>query len=80
LLGRRAETGIGGKKLESMAATREEELLLQRLTRTKTLSGFLRRQRHERFDVAFQDELAGWYRGTGQLIRTEMDRRFSPRA
>lgn len=45
--------------------TRQEELLLLRLIRTKKLFGFLRAHRHELFDDAFQDELATMYRDGG---------------
>ncbi|HET9620286.1 MAG TPA: IS1182 family transposase [Kofleriaceae bacterium] len=44
---------------------KQEERLLGRLRRTKKLYAFLRDHRHELFDEAFQDELAGMYRDTG---------------
>lgn len=43
-----------------------EKLLLKRLKRVKKLFAFLRLQRHELFDEAFQDELASMYRRTGE--------------
>jgi hypothetical protein len=45
--------------------TRQEQLLLKRLTRVRKLLGFLRLHRHELFDEAFQTELASMYRSTG---------------
>jgi len=45
--------------------TRQEELVLKTVKRTKKLFGFLRRHRRVLFDDAFQDELAGMYRDTG---------------
>src|SRR5713101_4657257 len=45
--------------------TRQEQFLLKRLGRVRKLLGFLRVQRHELFNDAFQDELASMYRTTG---------------
>ena len=45
--------------------TKQEEVLLKRLHRTRKLFGFLRRHRHELFDQKFQAELEAMYRGTG---------------
>src|SRR6266852_6985031 len=49
----------------SVAPTRQEQFLLKRLDRVWKLLGFLRVQRHELFNDAFQDELASMYRTTG---------------
>src|ERR1700726_3301932 len=49
----------------SVAPTRQEQFLLKRLDRIRKLLGFLRVQRHELFNSAFQDELASMYRTTG---------------
>ena len=38
---------------------------MKRLTRVRALFGFLRLQRHELFDEAFQEQLESMYRGTG---------------
>lgn len=46
--------------------SKQEELLLHQVRRTRKLFGFLRLHRHELFDRAFQDELAGMYRGSGK--------------
>jgi hypothetical protein len=48
-----------------VAPTRQEQFLLKRLDRVRKLLGFLRVQRHELFNDAFQDELASMYRTTG---------------
>ena len=48
-----------------VAPTRQEQFLLKRLGRVRKLLGFLRVQRHELFNDAFQDELASMYRTTG---------------
>lgn len=45
--------------------TKQEEFLMRRLGRTRKLFAFLRAQRHELFDDAFQAELEGMYRETG---------------
>ena len=45
--------------------TRQEQMLMKRLGRTRKLFGFLRLHRHELFDEAFQTELAAAYRDTG---------------
>jgi hypothetical protein len=47
------------------AYTKQEQVLLRRLRRTRKLFAFLRDHRQELFDEAFQDELAGMYRDTG---------------
>jgi len=48
-----------------VAVTRQEQFILKRLGRVRKLLGFLRLHRHELFDAAFQDDLAGMYRTTG---------------
>src|SRR3954466_9911874 len=48
-----------------VAPTRQEQFLLKRLDRVRKLLGFLRVQRHELFNDAFQEELASMYRTTG---------------
>jgi hypothetical protein len=48
-----------------VAPTRQEQFLLKRLDRVRKLLGFLRLQRHELFNDAFQDELASMYRSSG---------------
>jgi len=48
--------------------TRQEEVLLRRLRRTKKLFAFLRDSRHELFDDLFQAELETMYRDTGAGI------------
>jgi hypothetical protein len=45
--------------------SKQEEFLMRRLGRTRKLFAFLRTQRHELFDDAFQAELEGMYRETG---------------
>lgn len=45
--------------------SKQEQLLLKRLARTRKLFGFLRRQRHRLFSPEFQDELTKIYRDTG---------------
>jgi hypothetical protein len=45
--------------------TKQEELILRRLRRTRKLFAFLRDHRDEIFDGPFQDELATMYRDTG---------------
>lgn len=45
--------------------TKQEEILLKRLRRTRKLFAFLRDHRHELFDEAFQAELEAMYRTTG---------------
>jgi Transposase domain (DUF772) len=45
--------------------SKQEQLLMKRLTRVRTLFGFLRRHRHELFDESFQDQLENMYRTTG---------------
>src|SRR5688500_2117519 len=45
--------------------TKQEELLLRRLRRTRKLFAFLRDHRRELFDDAFRSELATMYRDTG---------------
>lgn len=49
----------------TMKATKKEEFLLKRLSRTKKLFGFLREVRHELFDEGFQAELEKMYRDSG---------------
>jgi Transposase DDE domain/Transposase domain (DUF772) len=45
--------------------SKQEQLLMKRLTRVRALFGFLRLHRHELFDEAFQDQLESMYRTTG---------------
>jgi len=45
--------------------TKQEEVLMRRLGRTRKLFAFLRAHRHELFDAAFQSELESKYRETG---------------
>jgi hypothetical protein len=45
--------------------TKQEQMMMKRLTRVRALFGFLRLHRHELFDGAFQDELAEMYRDSG---------------
>lgn len=45
--------------------TKQEKLLMKRLTRVRALFGFLRSNRHLLFDDAFQEQLEGMYRQTG---------------
>jgi hypothetical protein len=50
----------------SKTITRQEKALLKRCVRVKKLFRFLREQRHELFDDAFQEELESMYRGAGK--------------
>jgi hypothetical protein len=45
--------------------SKQEQLLMKRLTRVRALFGFLRLHRHELFDESFQDQLESMYRTTG---------------
>lgn len=45
--------------------TKREQMIMKRLNRVRPLFGFLRKHRHEIFDDAFQEQLAGMYRQTG---------------
>lgn len=45
--------------------TKQEQVIMKRLTRVRALFGFLRRQRHVLFDDTFQEALAAMYRDTG---------------
>jgi hypothetical protein len=45
--------------------SKQEQLLMKRLTRVRALFGFLRLHRHELFDETFQDQLESMYRTTG---------------
>lgn len=45
--------------------SKQEQLLMKRLTRVRTLFGFLRLRRHELFDETFQEQLESMYRTTG---------------
>ncbi len=45
--------------------TKQEQFILKRLGKVRTLMPFLRRRRHELFDEAFQAELDGMYRASG---------------
>lgn len=47
------------------APTKQEEVILKRLRRTRKLFAFLRDHRHEIFDESFQTELETLYRTTG---------------
>ena len=49
----------------SVAYTKQENVLLKRLRRTRKLFAFLRDYRHEIFDTEFQDELMSMYRESG---------------
>lgn len=51
--------------LPRLATTKQEDVLLKRLRRTRKLFAFLRDYRHEIFDDSFQAELEKMYRGTG---------------
>jgi hypothetical protein len=44
----------------------QEKALMKRLVRVRALFGFLRLHRHELFDDAFQSQLEGMYRATGE--------------
>jgi len=48
-----------------VATTKQEDMLLKRLTRVRALFGFLRRHRHELFDDTFQEQLEAVYRDNG---------------
>ena len=45
--------------------TKQEQMMMKRLTRVRALFGFLRTHRHELFDDAFQNELEEMYRDNG---------------
>jgi hypothetical protein len=45
--------------------SKQEQLLMKRLTRVRALFGFLRLHRHELFDEIFQEQLESMYRTTG---------------
>jgi len=45
--------------------TKQEQMIMKRLNRVRTLFAFLRLNRHKIFDDAFQDQLEGMYRQTG---------------
>ena len=45
--------------------TKQETLMMKRLTRVRALFGFLRLNRHVIFDDKFQDRLEEMYRRTG---------------
>lgn len=49
----------------SLKLSRQEELIVKRLKRSRKLFAFLRLHRHELFDEAFQGELETMYRQTG---------------
>lgn len=49
----------------SQEYTKQEEAILKRLRRHKKLFAFLRKHRHELFDIEFQKELGEMYRDTG---------------
>ena len=48
-----------------IALSKQEEMLMKRLTRVRALFGFLRRQRHVLFDASMQTQLVDMYRQTG---------------
>jgi len=48
-----------------VALTKQEQMLMKRLTRVRALFGFLRLHRHELFDDEFQGQLVDMYRQTG---------------
>jgi hypothetical protein len=48
-----------------IALSKQEEMLMKRLTRVRALFGFLRRQRHVLFDATLQAQLVDMYRQTG---------------
>ena len=45
--------------------TKQEEMIMKRLNRVRTLFAFLRLNRHKIFDDVFQEQLEGMYRDTG---------------
>ena len=45
--------------------TKQEQMMMKRLTRVRALFAFLRLHRRELFDSAFQDGLAEMYRDSG---------------
>jgi hypothetical protein len=49
-----------------IALSKRETLVMSTVARTKKLFGFLREHRHELFDEAFQTELEGMYRESGE--------------
>jgi hypothetical protein len=50
----------------SVTLSKREQFLIGRMTRTGKLFAFLRQHRHELFDAAFQGELEGMYRTSGE--------------
>ena len=50
----------------SVSLSKREQFLVGRMKRTGKLFAFLRMQRHELFDDAFQSELEGMYRDSGE--------------
>jgi hypothetical protein len=50
----------------SVTLSKREQFLIGRMTRTGKLFAFLRQHRHELFDAAFQRELEGMYRTSGE--------------
>ena len=50
----------------SVTLSKREQFLIGRMTRTGKLFAFLRQHRHELFDGAFQAELEGMYRTSGE--------------
>src|SRR5271155_3556410 len=67
--GRRDLLRVGGTQMQRwsprVVLSAQEKMLMKRLTRVRTLFGFLRQHRHELFDDAFQEQLQGMYRITG---------------
>lgn len=51
--------------LPKVELTKQEQMMMKRLTRVRALFGFLRLHRHELFDSEFQGALAAMYRDTG---------------
>jgi Transposase domain (DUF772) len=49
----------------SVELSKQEQMIMKRLKRVRTLFGFLRLHRHELFDEAFQEQLESMYRTTG---------------
>ena len=45
--------------------TKQEQMIMKRLGRVRTLFGFLRLNRHKIFDDALQEQLESMYRQTG---------------
>ena len=50
----------------SVTLSKREQFLIGRMTRTGKLFAFLRQHRHELFDGAFQEDMEGMYRTSGE--------------